>query len=713
MKGTRQSFRMISLIFALIISIFLSVKAQVITRVLTPDDKIEKYIPWYNPNRKIPIVETPFVDVAKVLEQDRITNRKMPRIAIKQDINYTERDGKITEYSNYFLWEMVLHSENAKSMSVRFDNTFLPKKAIMFLYNEETRFVVGPITRLAFQNGTFRSDYLNGEKINISIFIPKLKHQNLNQSIYISSFDYGIFQFKLYDNDFNTSGPCNINFVCDGGWQCQGESVCKIIHSNGICTGALINNDCCDLTPYILTANHCTNIFPVDDYVFRFNYQSPDCTPNGETPPTQWIVYFGSELKASWSGTDFSLLELSQELKAIDGISFSGWDKINFLTPNSVCIHHPHGDVKKISYDNDPNNINGNYHEIVWDAGTAEGGSSGAPLYNNQERIIGQLSGGQASCTNIDSSDFFGRFDLSWEGNGTNTTRLRDWLGASTNPNTMDCMKNPYIQGSNEICEESELYILHNNMPCSKKVTWQVEPTNLFYDETNGDGNFAQLNPKPNAQGQATLTFTLSSPNCNDIFITKDIWIGKPDFDIFGDDYLCLNDFGFAFIDPFSTYIGDIQWSIGGAISGSGTGIKAKYRSERQPGWGWVCASMTNSCGTTTKCLWVQVEDCDWGKGDKGFKKENNENINLNFIKENNFLIYPNPSSNEIILNFQNQKNKTSKEIQIINVNGVIIKSILSSDNQFKIKVNLLPEGIYIIKCKVAGNIFYKKFIKS
>jgi hypothetical protein len=117
---------------------------QVITRVLPPEDKIENYIPWYNPDEEVPTVNAPTVDVEAVLLEDQQTGRTMPRIGIKKDVSYTVEDGRLIEKGSYSLWSITLRSANAKSMSIRFGNTNLPENAIMYLFNEESRFIVGP-----------------------------------------------------------------------------------------------------------------------------------------------------------------------------------------------------------------------------------------------------------------------------------------------------------------------------------------------------------------------------------------------------------------------------------------------------------------------------------------------------------------------------------------------------------------------------------------
>lgn len=100
--------------------------------------------------------------------------------------------------------------------------------------------------------------------------------------------------------------------------------------------------------------------------------------------------------------------------------------------PDSVtCIHHPSGDIKKISgawgtFDQQDGVDMGNgpadcWHVPAWGYGTTEPGSSGSGLWNKDHHLIGQLYGGEADCNNS-VNDYFGRFDLSYP-------LLSEWLG--------------------------------------------------------------------------------------------------------------------------------------------------------------------------------------------------------------------------------------------------------------------------------------------
>jgi V8-like Glu-specific endopeptidase len=689
---------------------------QVITRVLSPEDKIENYIPWYNPEEEIPMVNAPFVDVEAVLLEDQQTGREMPRIGIKQDVNYTTEDGRLIEKGNYSLWGMTLRSVNAKSMSVRFDNSNLPESAIMYLFNEESRFIVGPIKKRDFRNGTFRSDYLNGDHVSIQVFIPR-NQSSEELSTYISSYDHGILSFKSFDDDFESSGECNNNIACETGWDCQSDAVCKIIHSTiGSCTGTLVNNDCCDLTPFILTADHCTAGRPVDDYIFRFSYQSPQCDPNGETPPSQWIVYFGSDLRANWNrglGTDFALLELQSELEPNNSPSFAGWDRFSFNTPNSTCIHHPSGDIKKITFDEDMNTINGNYHRIVWDDGTTEPGSSGSPLFDSNSRVIGQLWGGTASCTNQSGWDEYGRIDLSWQGNGTLDSRLRDWLGASTNPNTMDCMDYPSIEGPDILCDEdSEQFGLTSNIPCTKSVQWELSPAQLFNSSTNGTGNIVTVQASPNASGSANITYTLSSEGCNDVELEESFWVGPPQaLTTYPDPTICLGQFE-QIVIPKS--YGASSYSLQSlspylfVLTNTPTPYVPVDIVGTQVGIFQLQLTVTNDCGSDRAIIFVEVERCRGDEG--GFRLTNSSRKPSE--RDYDVSIYPNPASDFIEVACSGYSNGARIAASLISTSGNVVRSIEEGSHYFKVDIADLPSGLYVLQLNVNGIISHEKIVK-
>ena len=195
-------------------------------------------------------------------------------------------------------------------------------------------------------------------------------------------------------------------------WQDEIRSVAMILTSGGsrICTGSLVNNASQDLTPYFLTANHCLG--GNNSWIFMFNYESPTCS--NQNGPTN-MTLSGSSLLANSSSSDVALLLLNESPPENYNVHFAGWDVSGNIPSIPVGIHHPSGDIKKISFDYDNASNSGNYWDVdSWDDGTTEPGSSGSPLFDGQtHRIIGQLYGGVASCTNF-GYDTYGKTSVSW-----------------------------------------------------------------------------------------------------------------------------------------------------------------------------------------------------------------------------------------------------------------------------------------------------------
>jgi len=97
------------------------------------------------------------------------------------------------------------------------------------------------------------------------------------------------------------------------------------------------------------------------------------------------------------------------------------------------------------------------YWRITWSSGTTESGSSGAPLINNDRRIIGQLRGAYTKCIDSaiwgpDKGVWCGKFEDSWTGVGWSgkERKLDYWLDPlGTNPATINGLcKLPVIGSS-------------------------------------------------------------------------------------------------------------------------------------------------------------------------------------------------------------------------------------------------------------------------
>lgn len=322
------------------------------------------------------------------------------------------------------IWRLRLRCPGALNMNLAFREFILPEGARVFVHNTTGQWL-GAFTQASSSgHPEMGVDLLAGEELCVEYQEPvAVAGQG---RLRIGRVTHGYRSAGLDARDLNDSGPCNNNTICPEGdeWQPEISSVAMIVvNGSGLCTGQLINNCANNGTPYFLTANHCLSGSPAN-WVFRFNWESPTCTPTTNGPTNQSIS--GASLLTSNANSDVALLQLSSTPPASYNVYYSGWDATGEAPNTSTCIHHPSGDIKKITFDTDApgqSTFLGAqcWHIFDWDDGTTETGSSGSGLWNPDHRLIGQLYGGEASCSN-NVNDHFGRFDLSYP-------LLTGWLG--------------------------------------------------------------------------------------------------------------------------------------------------------------------------------------------------------------------------------------------------------------------------------------------
>jgi len=337
------------------------------------------------------------------------------------------------------IWKLGIHSSGAFSINLIFDQFELTPGARLYIYDANREYVLGAFTsENNKESGILAVQPVPGDLIFIEYHPSKTLVQSSKLSIGQVNHDFvDIFHLdKTKDGQFGQSGPCNIDINCPEGenWQAQKRSVTRIL-INGIelCTGVLVNNTSLDGRPYLLTAGHCiSDGSDAQSTVTVFNYESPYCDgPDGMVNQT----ISGASLKATISNLDFTLVELSAYPPIYYQPYYAGWDASGNGPASSVSIHHPKGDVKKISKDYDaavssdyvPYDANTFWKILMWDLGTTEPASSGAPLFNENGLLVGTLSGGEASCGNS-VNDYYQKFSESYDRYSSANQQLKYWL---------------------------------------------------------------------------------------------------------------------------------------------------------------------------------------------------------------------------------------------------------------------------------------------
>ena len=360
------------------------------------------------------------------------------------------------------VWRIELKSEGAEQLAIKFSNIELPKGSKLFLYSkkEKSEFWVFDAKETKFSKNTFVSKFVQGDQIileynQFSNFVEDKKP--------VIDFE-GLINYYVPEErrtpGFAQSTDCEVNVACSEGvdWCREIASVVRIFIQSGThysyCSGAIVNNSKQDFTPYILTAEHCGEASSAEDFKywrFDFNYQSNDCS----SPPKESEIFthhisgcqqIAKAARIGNVGSDFRLVKLLDSIPKAWNVYYSGWDikEYSVIKQGGVGIHHPYGDIKKIStYTQDlsssdafGDNENDDFWKTFWIEtenahGITEAGSSGSPLFNNKGLLIGTLATGSSYCDNIneDSPDYYGKISRHWDNNGTDaTSQLKPWL---------------------------------------------------------------------------------------------------------------------------------------------------------------------------------------------------------------------------------------------------------------------------------------------
>ncbi|NPD47707.1 MULTISPECIES: T9SS type A sorting domain-containing protein [unclassified Lentimicrobium] len=412
------------------------------------------------------------------------------------NISLTSDDWQINNLPNGDrIYQLSIKSKGALGIGVYFNNLFIPEGGELFIYSPDHQQYIGSFNHLNNkENKILATEFLYGEEVIIEYFEPKNKvgqsHFTVNEILHAYRGVREVDEEKGYGG----SGDCEVNVNCPegNGKKDQRDAVVRILIKKGSaglwCTGSLINNTSEDRTPYIITADHCGKASSDEDmeqWIFYFHYQSLTCEFPDEEPEHQSVE--GCEKIAASSnadilGSDFFLVKITQDIPLDYNPFFIGWNRDGLGSNSGYTIHHPDGDIKKISIYEEPlvsasyssSGITNAYWQVVWAEtesghGVTEGGSSGSPIFDQNGYLIGTLTGGQAACSNLTGPDFYGKISVHWEDNGTaDDEQLMPWLDPLNSG--IEKMSGTYLGLDEKDLIQTDLFSLFPN-PAQESVT--------------------------------------------------------------------------------------------------------------------------------------------------------------------------------------------------------------------------------------------------
>ena len=210
------------------------------------------------------------------------------------------------------------------------------------------------------------------------------------------------------------AASCHLDASCYSDWSGAVTSVALIVFEkdggSGVCSGALLNDNSEGFIPYFLTAAHCINTDAAARSVIAYwRYQTATC--NGNPPRLSGVpTSRGARLLAamdgalcandagegeicSWRGGDAALLRLAEGPPG-GGTQYNGWTTTDPPVGGRIVqIHHPDGSFKRISFGRVESRREF-FNDVSYQQGTVEPGSSGAPIFDENGRVVGVHSYG-------------------------------------------------------------------------------------------------------------------------------------------------------------------------------------------------------------------------------------------------------------------------------------------------------------------------------
>ncbi|MDR2928416.1 MAG: T9SS type A sorting domain-containing protein [Cytophagaceae bacterium] len=443
--------------------------------------------------------------------------------------------GRWTEVNNGdSIWQVQINSYSGSYTMLIFDDFYLPQGTKLFVYSADRSQVLGAFTE---ENNVPSNRFSTAPLRTNSVVIEYYKPYYVKEQARLNMPLIGLIESSLthdLQKAFGDSGNCMINAMCPeyDKWCNQRRSVALIFRvftsqrKVRLCTGSLLVNERMDGKPFFLTAFHCldgddnkslnqSEKNDVQNWAFVFNYQSPTCSnPATELSLAHFIS--GANYIKAHDKSDYALLQLNQKPPPNYNVFYNGWsnDK-RHMTNTGVTIHHPNGDIKKISEWDKVIDLRINFWKVKWTKGCTEAGSSGAPLFNSSGYVVGQnwASNNKPVCDNK-KRNFFGCFHRSWHNfglsgvlnpNGTHSGSHQNWIGA---------------MGGNETTKENWYFNNCNDLHTSDNVTYLNYST---LETRQYDGVY-------NAKNQITAENTTIQSGTSVVFRARNSIVLKPGF---------------------------------------------------------------------------------------------------------------------------------------------------------------------------------------
>ncbi len=440
---------------------------------------------------KVPTKAYGPLDLERLAQEDALTDAiggapKRFAVSLPMDAHPGNAGVWIREDDGRWLWQLRVSARDAAHLNFGFKRAVLPPGAELLIVAADGSEKLGPYTADEVPpHGQLWTPVLLAQDAVIQLRVTDAARGEVELSLVHVGHGYRGFG-RL--SKACKSGACNTDVAClsaDDPWNEPRFAVGAWTRAGtDTCTGSLVNNTNNDRRMLFATATHCgaTSDAAVQTMVVYWKYESPTCRvpqSSGQSPvlprPTttsaglRFLAATNNPFGGGGAGntrSDWTLVELvTPPADNTFDLFWAGWDRnpppttcaapADTASTAGLCasIHHPGVDEKRITFVEVPMTLDdiANATSVHWLANwdptpprlpniipmpttlppsVTEPGSSGSPLYNADRRLVGVLSGGASACGvgPGDLNDQYGGLFHAWEGLGTATTRVRDYL---------------------------------------------------------------------------------------------------------------------------------------------------------------------------------------------------------------------------------------------------------------------------------------------
>jgi len=466
------------------------------------------------------------------------------------DVGYTLADGQWENVEGGRLWTMTFASANALSLNFVFNDFQLPEGAELYVENEDKTVAYGPVTKEATtENGVFLTDIIPGEQATIYLFEPSWCEGQSSLTIRRVVHGYRSTQTAELARKAasNTRTTYDLNIACYPDYEKEADGIGAILTSNGttLGSGALMMSTDFSFKPYFLTVYDFVDQNEdgiitdeersvAENSAFKFRYRAVEC---GDDETSVSTTYNHAQVRAAWMDTMYALVELTDNLKANPNLTWLGWNCLGIAPISATCLYYPSISPESIFFDysveafDSPHYILGNKGWVGnIDYGALRVSAIGAPLLDQNNRVIGQICG-----TAISSDDFTpdlyiaGKLSYSWFGDETSATKLQHWLDPNLCGWTiMNSYRSMIIKGVSKIVSSATYHV--SNLPSGMTVTWSISDNyyNQYCLQQDPTTNSCTITRNTSYDiTRETLTATIKQGGTTICTITKTISTGN------------------------------------------------------------------------------------------------------------------------------------------------------------------------------------------